>query len=318
MTEVEEWWNSLGPSHQAALLRADPLRLGNLNGIPIESRIQANAITAEELLARQGLSDREREYWRKAASGEVRLVSLNPQDFRIIEMLGEIGPQTTFAATFLPGTTASMDKFFEGGPQAVGSYLAGEKAGSKGVVFVYKDGPWATWVGERSNRSEQFAKSAGEQVARFQHEVVERDPVLSRKKLIGVGHSAGLSCLTASENAGAHFRMVFSLGGSWIAPGWSQQPGTEYHHLQYDQDMINRLDHLGKYETPHAHPEQFAPHVFPGNGQGELRGHGRIAEDERTNWDPLAEIVDIIEERNGTQNRAATYGRHGAEHRNRG
>lgn len=296
--EVDAWWAQLSERERETLLRIIPRKLGNLNGIPIEDRIAANAMTAERLSERPGLRESERDYWRKAASGEVNLVGLDPEEYRIIEMLGEIGPKTEYVVTYLPGTAASLEKFFEGGPQSVGKFLASKESGEKGVVFVYKDGPWVTWIGERSNRSERFAKSAGESVAQFQHEVVERHPVLGQKKIIGIGHSAGVSCLTSAEVAGAHFEMVFSMGGSWIAPGWKPQPETGYHHLQYDQDMINRLDHVAKYETPHAHPEQFTQHVFQGNGQGELRGHARIAEDERTNWAPLDRIRDEIEGRN--------------------
>jgi hypothetical protein len=39
---VNKWWNSLTPEEQKALLDEDPERIGNLNGIPVEVRDDAN------------------------------------------------------------------------------------------------------------------------------------------------------------------------------------------------------------------------------------------------------------------------------------
>jgi hypothetical protein len=50
--EVREWWDSLTPDQQRALIAAMPLVIGNLNGVPLAFRARANQINIRNEIAR--------------------------------------------------------------------------------------------------------------------------------------------------------------------------------------------------------------------------------------------------------------------------
>lgn len=182
--DVRDWWSSLTPDEQKRLINHDPLEIGNLNGVPLDARAEANRITAESRLssvssrlvemgdeppevnpllaavpALYALKLAERDRWvsehkalldeqgylKGVANGDRSLIVYDPGQERIVEMIGTPGPNTRNVITYLPGTGTDMSSFHRGGPQQVADYLVNADASGGTVAFVYKDGPWSSW-----------------------------------------------------------------------------------------------------------------------------------------------------------------------------
>lgn len=186
--EVRAWWDSLSEEQQRRLIENDPRLLGNLNGVPLEDRAEANRLTAadrlgevsdqldemgddppevnpllavlnplaygvqlearERWLATHAALQEEQSYLRAVTEGRRNLVVYDPGEERIVEMIGTPGPDTRDVITYLPGTGTDMGSFYRGGPQQVSSYLVQADRSGGTVAFVYKDGPWSSWPWE--------------------------------------------------------------------------------------------------------------------------------------------------------------------------
>ena len=291
---VAKWWDGLSAQERRTLMNEVPLVVGNLDGVPITDRVAANAISAKAFAEAEGISAEEARYWRRAANGAVTLVVSDPERSRLVEMIGDIGPGTQRVITYVPGTGALPKSFYAGEAQAVSDYLVKRSSGSA-VAFVYKDGPWVSWAGSNSNTNYEFLGGLGERVAGFQTQVLDREPQLSGAARVQIAHSAGMSVGTAAEQAGAEFDLVISLGGSFTMKEWQPSPGTEYHHFQYDNDAINRIDG-GRLRTPHELTEVFTPHVYDSEGRSEAQSHSRIAQGPEANEEALREMRRVIQE----------------------
>ncbi|MGO2140627.1 MAG: hypothetical protein ACTH30_09440 [Leucobacter sp.] len=289
------WWAGLTEAQRAELLASVPLVIGNLDGIPISTRIEANALTADYFASRPDLTKNERTYWEGVAKGSRTLMSSDPANYRIIEMVGTLTPATKNTVTYIPGTGASMKDFYGRGMQVFAEHLV-EESGGETVAFVYKDGPWATWAGSRRNSSAAAMQALGDKVASFQNGVVGLDPIGGTIPQNGITHSAGLTITTAAERKRVKFDNVISLSGSYVMPGWSPVEGTKYHHMQYDNEAINLLDDLAVHGTPHKLTGVFTQHIFDGEGTGKIPAHNRIAQGPGTNPEPLERAVGILEE----------------------
>jgi len=290
---VAQWWWRLNEHQRQQLIDEVPLVVGNLAGVPLESRIAANAVSARQFASADGISPQEASYWNRVATGQVRLVVSDPNNSRIVEMLGEPGPNTARVVIFLPGTMSQMKHFYSGGTQQVSEYLVTRSNGTS-VAFVYKDGSWVSWLGPGSNTNYDSLQELGEQVAEFQREVLDGEPSLRSTPRIAIAHSAGMSVLSGAEIAGAEFDAVVSLGGAFALREWRPHPGTEYHHFQYDNDAINMIDG-GRLWTPHEMEGVFEQHVFDAEGLARMESHGRIAEGPETNEEALKQLRKVIE-----------------------
>ncbi|NLA65731.1 MAG: hypothetical protein GX862_07370, partial [Leucobacter sp.] len=292
---VEAWWGDLSADDRATLMREVPLVIGNLDGVPINARIAANAQSAQHFAEMPDISIDEQHYWQRVADGSVTLVVSDPAQSRIVEMIGELGPHTTKVLTYVPGTGTQMKHFFQGEAQQVSRYLVARSA-SNTVAFVYKDGSWVSWVGENSNTHYEFLHELGQGVQRFQSQVIDREPSLGDVDRVAAGHSAGVTVLSAAEIAGAEFDLVVSLGGSYLLQAWQPEQGTNYHHFQYENDLINRIDQ-GRLHTPHELDQIFEPHIFDSNGRAQLHSHSRVAQGPATNSAVLRELARVLEEK---------------------
>lgn len=282
---VARWWQGLDGVQRQLLIQEAPLSVGNLDGVPITARIAANAVSADAFARQPGIPTEEVAYWREVADGTRQLVVSDPEHSRIVEMIGQMGPSTAQVILYVPGTGAQMKHFYRGEVQQVSEYLVSRSSG-EAVAFVYKDGSWVSWAGEHSNTNYEFLGDLGSRLAQFQRSVIDHELPLSGKPQSVIAHSAGMSVVSGAEQSGAEFDQVFSLGGAFMLPGWSPTPGTEYHHMQYENDMINRIDD-GRLYTPHELHEVYEPHVFGAEEESELRSHGRIAEGPKVNLGPL-------------------------------
>ncbi|WP_141887311.1 hypothetical protein [Leucobacter komagatae] len=295
--DVGLWWKGLTDAQRAELIASVPLVIGNLNGIPISTRIEANALTARYFAGKGGLTKMERTYWESVANGTRTLVSSDPANDRIIEMIGTLTPVTKETITHIPGTGASLKHFYSREIQAFSEGLVKDNLGET-VSFVYKDGPWVTWAGERSNHNNPAMQAMGDRVAAFQHEVIGRDPIGRRVPPNATTHSAGLTVTSGAERAGARFATVHSLSGSYLMPEWTPIEGTKYHHHQFHKEVINNLDGVTLWSngTPHSRPYVFEQHIYDGGEQGGLDAHNRIAQGPATNAEVVERIGKLIRE----------------------
>lgn len=291
---VAQWWWRLTESQRQQLIAEAPLVVGNLAGVPLESRVAANARSAEHFANAEDISAQEADYWNRVAAGRVKLVVSDPGNSRIVEMIGEAGPDTARVITFLPGTMSQMKHFYAGSAQQVAQYLVTRSSGTS-VAFVYKDGSWVSWLGPGANTNYDRLQELGGQVAEFQREVVEREPLLQGDSQVAIAHSAGMSVLSGAELSGADFDTVMSLGGAFALRDWRPDPGTDYHHFQYDNDAINMIDG-GRLWTPHELNDVFQQHVFDSEGLARFESHSRIAEGPETNEEALKQMRKVIED----------------------
>lgn len=289
---VAQWWWRLTESQRQQLIAEAPLVVGNLAGVPLESRVAANARSAEYFANAEGISAQEADYWNRVAAGRIKLVVSDPGNSRIVEMIGEAGPDTARVITFLPGTMSQMKHFYAGSAQQVAQYLVTRSSGTS-VAFVYKDGSWVSWLGPGANTNYDRLQELGGQVAEFQREVVEREPSLQGDSQVAIAHSAGMSVLSGAELSGADFDTVMSLGGAFALRDWRPDPGTDYHHFQYDNDAINMIDG-GRLWTPHELNDVFQQHVFDSEGLARFESHSRIAEGPETNEEALKQMLDLL------------------------
>lgn len=294
--QVAAWWRSLGDADREKLIAEAPLVVGNLDGIPLDTRIEANAVTAALFSKAPGITGTERTYWERVAAGRINLAVSDPEKYRLVEMLGKVGPDTRRVVTYVPGTSASLQDFYGGGVQKVAKYLVKYSPNDSTVAFVYKDGAWPAWAASNRNSNDEALARLGREVEGFQRDVIGREQAFRDLNRDAIGHSAAMTIVSGAENAGAEFDHVLSLGGSYMLPGWTPNTNTDYHHFQYEGDAINLVDKLeGKRGTPHLRDDVYRQHIYDAEGQGSLRSHGRIAEGPETNLKPLKGMLDVLQ-----------------------
>ena len=240
--QVAAFWAALenDPAKQQALIDASPIVIGNLSGIPFDVRVKANVLNAQETLKDPNITPAMRKYLERVvdpdAEKPVKLVTFDPANERIVEMVGEITDDTTTVITYVPGTTSNMDTFYGGGVQQVSAYLVEDDPNA--VAFVYKDGLFpggssgslAQGIPEANDHD--YAIEAGKTLANFEDDV-NREPQLANATSVAIGHSWGLSNVTSSEVAGAHYDKVISLAGAWMPKEWEASPTTTYSSHTY-------------------------------------------------------------------------------------
>lgn len=276
-------WGALSSDAQARLLAVDPLTVGNLAGVPVEVRVDANVLNAKNALIAGTVDAVQARYLEQVVLGERRLLTFDLENDRIVEIIGEISPRTDRVVVYVPGSDADFAAFAKGEIQGIADYLVtGDRRGST-VALVVKDGPWANWnqLGGRSNYDPQFADATGTKIADIINSL-ERDPHLASASRIAIGHSWGMSALSNAETKGARFDEVYSLAGGWLDAEWSARPGTKYTHVQYGTDAINYFEPTGDF--PHERPEfdqrQLEPEGMSIMGrliQNEPFNHGRVS-----------------------------------------
>lgn len=86
--EVRAWWDALTPAQRSALITAMPLVMGNLNGVPLKYRAQANTINLKgeiaSLRAEQARIDQEMAKVRAQRFGSVSSTQINSELARLI------------------------------------------------------------------------------------------------------------------------------------------------------------------------------------------------------------------------------------------
>lgn len=276
--QVASWWGELSAEQQGALALGASSLIGSLGGVSPTGRVAANRVNAMRRLEwvngrlgeleskvpggadaffRSAAHDEyetllaEQSYLQRAIDGKVQLYLYDPATQSIVEMIGSPGPSTTGMTIYTPGTFTSSHSFYDDGVQQVGRWLNSRDPNM--VAFVWKQGGFP---GENPDagsmdllrileaNDESWALGTGELLADFQSEVHVSSPVLAGAEQVGMGHSWGLSALTASEVEGAHYDQVHSLAGAGMPENWDAQDGTSYYHWAYT-DLLTMAQSTG-------------------------------------------------------------------------
>ena len=255
--EQRDWWASLSEDECHELIEKYPDVIGNLDGIPLLDRTDANQVYAEQLVASgmPELTPQTQAVVQQVADGTIVAVRFDPYNEEMIQMIGVPSEATEHVINYAPGTYTTLDDFAYDGNGNRGAFGSIDwilsQHSEDTVAFLYVNNQWADEIpgvqvpnpsgkheGYGAN-DEQVAMDAGEYVASFTDGVLMSEPNLMNAKLSGVGHSFGHSVITASEVAGIEYDVVVSYSGSNCVPDWSPSGGTQYANIQYDNDVLN-------------------------------------------------------------------------------
>lgn len=272
---IRAWWESLGgdgdgstlSAEQEALVAAVPGVIGALNGLPPAVRVSANrnvaadrltdaknrlvALRLTESLLQQTLGhgtkdnrdeiaalEKEVAYLEGVVSEppEHQLYLYDPEQKRIIEMIGTPSPETKHVITYVPGTFSNMDIFYDESVQQVGGWLHDRNAEDT-VVFVAKDGvfpgeetPGLPGVDEANQPD--FALAPAERLRQLA-DGIGNDPYMANAQTTAIGHSWGTANITTSETLGAQYSQVISLSGAGMPENWTPNQLTTYTDYSY-------------------------------------------------------------------------------------
>jgi hypothetical protein len=253
--QVQAWWNRLSPEQQDQFVTEQHWVAGNTNGVPFDRRIEANALSAQEMLDDRGsMTPEQAAYLAEVAEGERNLISFDPAADRIVEMIGELGPDTQNIVNFVPGTTAAIDDFYNLETQQMGEELAAraDPPGST-VVFVYKDSPWPTFD-EFGVYHSAWAASTGDPYHNFNTALGFENP--TNIPVTSIEHSFASAVGGYAEIQGTQFDTRIVLGGIGMSDGWEPNPGTDYYSFTGESDIIRlgRERYSEDLGTGYPHP----------------------------------------------------------------
>ncbi|WP_157372906.1 WXG100 family type VII secretion target [Agromyces sp. Root81] len=273
---VAEWWGSLDDGQRTALFAGAPALLGALNGLPILVRVAANRRNAEVILAEakdrlgaieerrelrgrvpeggrseeRTLLEKQIEYLEQVVDGDIQLYLYQPENDRIIEMIGD-PTKAKNVMSFMPGTNASLEMMYDGvlnpnDPYRRGSqqeFAAWQAANGGGDVlaFVFKDGTFPqldelAWNGPQLNAA---ADRIGANYAAFHHGLDATG--IGALPVVSVEHSFGSSAAGEAETEGkVEFETRVLLAPIGMKEGWKAIDGTEY-YVYAAEDDINKL-----------------------------------------------------------------------------
>ena len=285
--QVHDRWTGLGTERQAEFTRLHPFAAGNLDGLPIAGRIEANKLAAAAQLALLdakglGTSDEAR-YLRRVLAGQISLVAYDPVRGNLIELVGRYDGSTATVLTYVPGTFAKAGDFYAGGAQKMAAYLQQSDPAGSTAAFVYKNSEFPQDQTFVQSADKPFGEQAGRKLAAFEEGLAAQNPPEART--VAVSHSWGEAAVASSEMFGTHYDSQISLSGAWMPEGWKADLATEYHHFAYDFDALATAQQLGlvgdKY--PLGDPA-FAKHIYDDPARNFEFGPVKIT------TDPMAKI----------------------------
>ena len=245
--QVQQWWTGLGAERQAEFARQHLFTAGNLDGLPVASRIEANRTAAAEQLARLEAAGRggseESRYLQRVLNGTISLVAYDPVRGNLIELIGQYDAGTTTVLTYVPGTLATDDDFYSGTAQQMAAFLEKSDASGGTAAFVYKNSEFPQDKFMVQSADKAFGEQAGRKLAEFEAGLAVQNPTGART--VAVSHSWGEAAVASSEMYGTHYDSQISLSGAWMPEGWQADPATDYHHFAYDFDLLATGQQLG-------------------------------------------------------------------------
>lgn len=203
----------LGPEVMHALVIADPGRMGNMNGVPFATRIEAN-----EINIRNALTDELQKQPPDQARVERLEAMLQPIDDpltadhsevdrqfvmfstegngRMIEMIGSLQPGVNGVGVVVPGTNTNLNGSSGNHKSAVA--LAEQ---SRSPVFLYMEGDFPQDFGAAADK--KYAQEMAPKLVAFGHELDrEVGRAAPGTPITYVGHSYGGAIVGTAEQLG--------------------------------------------------------------------------------------------------------------------
>ena len=253
--QVQAWWDRLSDKQKAELLAERPEVIGNTNGVPFEYRISANAINAKNALDNQdGMTPEQIEYLGEVAEGKRTLISFDPANDRIIEMVGVLDKNTQNIVNYVPGTTADLNGFYNLQTQAMGQYLVDSaKPPGSTVAFIYKDSPFPTFEADGVYHS-SWSAEAGNPYHNFNSALAFENS--GGAKVTSIEHSFASSVGGYAETQGTEFDQRIVLGGIGMSEDWKPNSQTDYYSFTGPSDIIReaREKYSDDLNTGYPHP----------------------------------------------------------------
>jgi hypothetical protein len=263
--QVHDWWESLDDDEKGEFARLYPFAAGNTDGLPVADRIEANKVAAAAQLLRleaNGASrGEEAGYLRRVLAGKVSLVAYDPVEGNLIEMIGEYNQDTKTVLTYVPGTFAKAEGFYDGSSQNMARFLQESDPQRSTAAFVYKNSEFPQDKSFVLSANKEFGEEAGRKLAAFEQGLAAQNP--QGALTVAVSHSWGEAAVSSSELHGAHYDRQISLSGAWMPDDWKANPSTEYHHFIYDFDALTTAQQLGLVGDSHPLEDPaFVKHVY--------------------------------------------------------
>ena len=293
--QVQDWWAGLDADSKAEFARSYPFEAGNTDGLPVADRIEANKVAAaaqlERIEANGASQGAEAGYLGNVVAGIFSLVAYDPANGNLIEMIGEYGQDTKTVLTYVPGTFAKAEGFYDGSAQNMARFLQESDPRRSTAAFVYKNSEFPQDQTFRLSADKEFGEDAGRKLAAFEQGLAAQNP--EGALTVAVSHSWGEAAVSSSELHGAHYDRQISLSGAWMPDDWKANPATEYHHFIYDFDALTTAQQLGLVGESHPLEDPaFVKHIyddpaenieigtwkFTANPAAKAENHGLIAE----------------------------------------
>lgn len=252
------YWESLSKDEQDRLIRSSSTTVGNLDGIPFDDRITANRVTMLDRLADlEGgpHADSEgAERLRSMLDDGRTFVGYDPDSGRFIELVGEIAPDSTGAAVFVPGTGTAGDDVDDLRRRAL---ALNAKTGAP--VMIWADGTFPQTIvsDPRHNSVKSMAldpRLAMENAPRLTSFTAALDAELAARapgvETTVIGHSYGGTIVGTAEQLGMRAdRVVYaSAAGTGALPGVDWQnpaPDVTRYSITPPGDPIHYAQDLG-------------------------------------------------------------------------
>ncbi|AKS31933.1 alpha/beta hydrolase [Mycolicibacterium goodii] len=256
--ERREFIDGLSPQTVHDMVLADPEVMGNTDGVPFETRIEANDINIrnalDEELAKPSPDEARVQQLQAmltpikdpAGSGNLvprKFVAFSPDgNGRMIEMIGQIKPGIKGVGVVVPGTNTNLNGSASNSASAV---ELSKQSGSP--VFLYMDGDFPQGLDKAADPS--YAASMAPKLVSFGHEIDrEVGSGAPDTPVTYIGHSYGGAIVGTAEQMGLRADRVLhaSSAGTGILSGeyTNPNPNVQRYSMTAPGDPIGLVQSL--------------------------------------------------------------------------
>ncbi|GEE00969.1 hypothetical protein nbrc107696_14150 [Gordonia spumicola] len=262
MSEAERRtaWESFSDSERDEMLKSRPAVIGNMNGVPFQTRIVANEMTLRAALRAaetrrwiDGEDDAKR--LRSMLADGRKFISLDLPNGRFAELIGEITPATTNVGVFVPGTGTAIDDV-----DSLRTKAQSLNKQSGAPIIVWADAVFPQMIVgdprkvslDRMAASNELAVADAPRLVAFGRELdAEIATTAPGAKTTVIGHSYGGSIVGSAEQLGLRAdRVVYASSagtGAFDHTPWSNpQDDVKRYSLTPPGDPIQYVQDAGR------------------------------------------------------------------------
>lgn len=270
--EIADWWSHLAPATRRALMAIVPTVIGNLDGVPIGVRIDANRIAMQHTLdgAEPGseLWDRMQQFTdsHDRIDRSRQFLVFDPEgDGLIAEVFGDIAT-AEHLAVLVPGMGSTMAGFHDLAERADRLY---DVSGADTAIIAWTgyDTPAGAAVSPRAFEvvTDRQAVLGGAQL----HDFVLGLQAQSSGSLTLIGHSYGSLTVGKTLHAGTQVDRVVFMGSPGVGADHVDEfpagAAVEFFASEIKGDIVANLEHFGDSPTD---PDFGATLFDSGDGDG--------------------------------------------------